>query len=78
MDNPKKIVKIKKNEDGEITDVMLEDERILPMNQAILMAKDYLIEGTNVTRGKNGGEFLRTDPEYTGNNNIASLPTFKN
>jgi hypothetical protein len=72
-----KIIKIKKDEDGEITDVMLEDGSILPINHAILMAKSGLIEGAIVTRGKDGGEFIRTDPESIPNFTLANLPTFK-
>lgn len=73
----KKIIKTKKNKDGEITDVMLEDGSILPINHAILMAKDGLIDGAIVTRGENGGEFLRTDPNSSTTDNLTKLPTFK-
>lgn len=69
-----KIIKIKKNEDGGISDVMLEDESIVPMNHAILMAKDGLIDNTIVVRGKDGGEFLRTDPNNM--DDLSDLPTF--
>lgn len=77
MDNNSKIIKIKKNGDGEITDVMLENETILPINHAILMAKEGLIDGTIVMRGKNGGEFLRNDPNSSTIAAISDLPTFK-
>ncbi len=77
MDNTSKIIKIKKNEDGEITDVMLENKTILPINHAILMAKEGLIDGTIVMRGKNGGEFLRNDPNSSTIAAISDLPTFK-
>ncbi|WP_312653353.1 DUF3892 domain-containing protein [Aminipila sp.] len=77
MDNTSKIIKIRKNEDGEITDVMLENKTILPINHAILMAKEGLIDGTIVMRGKNGGEFLRNDPNSSTIAAISDLPTFK-
>lgn len=75
--NKSKIIKIKKNEDGEITDVMLENGSILPINHAILMAKEGHIDGTIVMRGKNGGEFLRNDPNSSTIAAISDLPTFK-
>lgn len=75
--NKGKIIKIKKNEDGEITDVMLENGSILPINHAILMAKEGDIDGTIVMRGKNGGEFLRNDPNSSTIAAISDLPTFK-
>lgn len=77
MNNNGKIIKIKKNEDGEITDVMFENGTILPINHAILMAKEGLIDGTIVMRGKNGGEFLRNDPNSDTIAAISDLPTFK-
>lgn len=77
MNDNTKIIKIKRNEGGEITDVMLVDGTILPLNHAILMAKNGFIEGTIVTRGKNGGEFLKTDPNSLDIDHLADLPTFK-
>ncbi len=77
MNNTSKIIKTRKNEDGEITDVMLENKTILPINHAILMAKEGLIDGTIVMRGKNGGEFLRNDPNSSTIAAISDLPTFK-
>lgn len=75
MNNKKKIIKIKKNKDGVISDVMFEDESIVPINHAILMAKNGLIESTEVVKGKDGGEFLRTDPNILAT--LTDLPTFK-
>lgn len=72
-----KIIKIKRDEEGAITDIMLENGDIVPINHAILMAKDGLIDGTIVARGKNGGEFLKTDPNSLDYDNLNDLPTFK-
>lgn len=72
-----KIVKIKKDHEGIITDVMLENGTILPINHAILQAKEGRIDGTIVVRGKNGGEFLRTDPNSYPIDNLMDLPNFK-
>lgn len=77
MNDNTKIVKIKKNEAGEITDVMLEDGIVLPLNHAIMIAKDGLIDCTTVSRGKNGGEFLKVDPECSYPDILSKLPKFK-
>lgn len=75
-DDNYKIVKIKKDH-GEITDVMLEDGTILPINHAIVRAKEGRIDGAIVVRGKDGGEFLRTDPNSYPIDNLMELPTFR-
>ncbi len=77
MRDSTKIIKIKKNDHGEISDVMTEDGTVLPINHAILMAKKGTFDGIIVTRGKDGGEFLRTDPNSLEVDNLSDLPTFK-
>lgn len=77
MNKSIKITKIKKNSDGNITDVMLENGEVVPINHAIMMAKDYEIEGVGVFKGKNGGEFLVADPDIMSTDNLNDLPTFK-
>lgn len=81
MDVTNKIIKVKRDSNGAITDVMFENGDIIPINHAILMAKDGEIEGVTVIRGKDGGEFLRIDP-YDPNDvytdDFRHFPTFKN
>ena len=77
MDDNAKIVRIKKDHDGIITDVMLENGTILPINHAILRAKEGRIDGAIVVRGKDGGEYLRTDPNSYPIDNLMELPTFR-
>jgi hypothetical protein len=81
MSETNKIVKVKRNSNGNITDVMFETGNVIPINHAILMAKDGDIEGVTVIRGKDGGESLRIDPydpndAYT--DDFSNFPTFKN
>ena len=76
MSERHKIVKIKKDEDGDIAEVMLADGTVHPLNHAILMAKHGQIENVNVGRGKDGGEFLRSDSDNSVENNLSNLPTF--
>ena len=69
------IIKVRKNNEGDITDVMLENGNVYSINEAITMAKDGLIEGVNVSRTKNGREYLRSDPNGTVKDNLDNLPT---
>jgi hypothetical protein len=77
MNNSTSIIKVKKNNDGDITDVMLENGNVYSINEAITMARDGLIEGVNVSRAKNGREYLRSDPNGTENDNLDNLPTIQ-
>lgn len=76
MDNKSKIQKVKKNPDGDITDVMLENGSVYSINEAIMMAKDGLIEGVNVGKAKNGREYLRSNPNDEEGDNLENMPTF--
>ncbi len=69
------IIKVRKNNEGDITDVMLENGNVYSINEAITMAKDGLIAGVNVSRAKNGREYLRSDPNGTVKDNLDNLPT---
>lgn len=72
-----KIIKVKKNKDGMISEVMLENGVVLPINHAILQAKEGHIDGAIAIRGKDGGEYLRTDPNSYPIDNLKDLPNFK-
>ncbi len=76
MDNQAKITKVRKNKDGDITDVMLQDGNVYSINDAIMMAKDNKIKDVNVGRAKNGREFLRSNPNSQENDNLDNLQTF--
>ena len=76
MENKTKIIKVKKNVDGDITDVMLGDGNIYSINDAITMSKDHLIENVNVGRAKNGREYLRSNPNGVDDDNLDNLPSF--
>jgi hypothetical protein len=76
MNNHSKIIKVRKNPEGDITDVMLENGNVYSINEAITMAKDGLIEGVNVGQAKSGREYLRSNPNGSKNDNLDSLQTF--
>ncbi|WHH59347.1 DUF3892 domain-containing protein [Petroclostridium sp. X23] len=76
MQNTSKIIKVKKNPDGDITDVALENGNVYSISEAIMMAKDGLIEGVNVGTAKNGREYIRSNPNGSKSDNLDQLPTF--
>jgi hypothetical protein len=76
MSNQSKIVKVRKNSSGDITDVMMKNGNIFSINDAIMMTKDGIVEGVNVGKAKNGREFLRADPNGIDSDNLDNLPNF--
>lgn len=76
MNNNSKITKVKKNTDGDITDIMTADGNVYPIDIAVAMAKDHAIIGVNVGKAKNGREFLRSNPNGEEDDNLDNLPTF--
>jgi hypothetical protein len=74
--NKSKIVKVKKNPDGDITDVMLENGNVYSIDEAIMMAKDHVIEGVNVGTARNGRHYLRSNPNGNESDNLDNMPTF--
>lgn len=71
------VTKVKKNSDGDITDIMLDNGNIYSIQQAIPMVRNGEIQGVNVGRARNGKEFLRSDPNDNKNDNLDNLPTFQ-
>jgi hypothetical protein len=76
MDNKSKIIKVKKNQDGDITDVMLENGNVYSVDEAIMMTRDGLIQGVNVGKARNGREYLRSNPNDSEGDNLDSMQTF--
>lgn len=76
MDNKAKVSKVKKNNDGDITDIMLDNGNVYSINEAIMMVKDGLIEGVNVGTARNGREYLRSNPNDKEDDNLDNKPEF--
>jgi hypothetical protein len=72
--NKAKIVKVKKNPDGDITDVMIDNGNVYSIDEAITMVKDHLIEGVNVGKARNGREYLRSNPNGKEGDNLDNMP----
>ncbi|MTK11737.1 MAG: DUF3892 domain-containing protein [Clostridiaceae bacterium] len=76
MEEKSKVIKVKKNNDGDITDVMLENGNVYSIDEAIMMAKDNLIQGVNVGTARNGRNYLRSNPNDKDNDNLDNMPSF--
>ncbi|AYD40240.1 DUF3892 domain-containing protein [Clostridium fermenticellae] len=76
MSDKSKVLKVKKNSQGDITNVMLENGNIYSMDEAITMAKDGLIEGVNVEKAKSGREYLRSNPNGSEDDNLDNKSVF--
>ncbi|MFT9493610.1 DUF3892 domain-containing protein [Anaerosolibacter sp.] len=76
MGDQGKILKVRKNSQGDITDVMLNDGNVYSITDAIELAKDHKIEGVNVGKAKNGREYLRSNPNDKSSDNLDRLETF--
>ncbi len=70
------ISKVRKNSEGDITDVMLSNGEAYSIKQAVEMTKEGLINGVNVSRAKNGREYLKSNPNGTEEDNLSNKPTF--
>ena len=71
-----KITKVRKNNEGDITQVMLNDGNTLDIQQAIQMAKQGQIEDVNVGKVGDGREVLRSNRNDTTEDNLDNLPQF--
>lgn len=77
MENSKsKIIKVRKNNDGDITNILTNDGNIYSIEEAITMAKDHNLDGVNVGKSRNGTEYLRSNPNGEEQDNLDNLPTF--
>jgi hypothetical protein len=62
MQDEARIIKVKKNPDGDITDVMLENGNVYSINEALIMAKDGLISGVNAAHAKKRKRIFKKQP----------------
>ncbi len=71
------IIKVNKNANNDIEQVMLDDGQILDMDTAIELVDSGKIDGVNVGTAKNGRKFLRANPNDKKEDNLDYLPTFE-
>ena len=70
-----RIVAVRKNQDGDITDFKLDNNQEVNYSQAIDMARNGVIEHIDVFDRK-GRPIIRSQPDGDLNNNLDRLPTF--
>jgi len=73
-----KIIKVRKNQYGEITDVMLQDGNVYTaIEYAIIMSKDNVVKNINMSNYKNDMECLISNLYLGENNTIEDITTFE-
>lgn len=70
------VSKVRKNSEGDITDVMLSNGEAYSIEEAVDMTKKGLINGVNVSKAKNGREYLKSNPNGTEEDNLSNKPIF--
>ena len=70
------VVAVRKNAEGDITDLKLTSGQVVDYKMAQTMAKGGQIEGVNVFKGRDGEEHLRSNADGIKENNLDNLPQF--
>lgn len=74
--NSQEVVGVRKNGDGDIVELKLEDGTVVDYKTAQQMAKNKQIKNVNVFRGRDGDEHLRSNADGDPSNNLDNLLTF--
>lgn len=71
-----KIVKVRRNNDGDLTNVMTDTGEILPLTKAVALAKDGEVESVTVTKNRNGTEIIQSTEKSSNEERLENLPGF--
>ncbi|NNU78774.1 DUF3892 domain-containing protein [Clostridium estertheticum] len=71
-----KIVKVRKNADGDITNVLTSGGEELDVSKAVALAKIGTVESVIVSKNRNGNDVIKSSPNSTIEDNLDNLPTF--
>jgi hypothetical protein len=71
-----KIVKVRKNADGDITNVLTSTGEELDVSVAVALAKRGTVESVVVGKNRNGNEIIKSSPNSETQDNLDNLPTF--
>jgi hypothetical protein len=71
-----KIVKVRKNSDGDITNILTSTGEELDVSKAVAMAKSGTVESVVVGKNRNGNDVIKSSPNSTTQDNLDNLPTF--
>lgn len=72
---PEHIVRVNKDNDGNITAVKTDAGQVYRIDQAIMQVRSGNIQGVQVV-DREGKEFIRSYPDDKQSNNLDSLPPF--
>lgn len=71
-----KIIKIRKNNDGDITNVLTDDNIQRSLTEAVALAKRGKLDSIIVEKNQNGVNTIASSPKANEENNLNNLPTF--
>ncbi|MBU3179501.1 DUF3892 domain-containing protein [Clostridium estertheticum] len=71
-----KIVKVRKNADGDITNVLTSAGEELDVSKAVALAKVGTVESVIVGKNRNGNDVIKSSSNSTTEDNLDNLPTF--
>jgi len=71
-----KIVKIRKNADGDITNVLTSTGEELDVSKAVALAKNGAVDSVIVGKNRNGTDVIKSSPNSTTEDNLDNLPSF--
>ncbi|NMM62804.1 DUF3892 domain-containing protein [Clostridium sp. P21] len=71
-----KITKIRKNADGDITNVLTDEGIEMDVSKAVALAKLGQVDSVIVRKNKNGNDVIVSSSNSSLENNLDNLPTF--
>ncbi|MBZ9684854.1 DUF3892 domain-containing protein [Clostridium estertheticum] len=71
-----KIVKVRRNADGDITNVLTSTGEELDVSKAVALAKRGTVESVIVSKNRNGNDVIKSSPNSTTEDNLDNLPIF--
>ena len=71
-----KIVKVRKNGDGDITNVLTSTGEELDVSKAVALAKAGTLESVVIGKNRNGNDVIKSSSNSTTEDNLDNLPEF--
>ncbi|GCD13263.1 DUF3892 domain-containing protein [Clostridium tagluense] len=71
-----KIVKVRKNAEGDITNVLTNTGEELDVSKAVALAKIGTVQSVVVGKNRNGNDIIKSSPNSTAEDNLDNLPIF--
>lgn len=71
-----KIVKVRKNADGDITNVLTSTGEEIDVSKAVALAKSGTVESVVAGKNRNGNDVIKSSPSSNTEDNLDNLPSF--